>query len=147
MYLLLQVHQEMIVVNKKNQNRTIDLQDFYEVKGLLRSTNYPRFGQEAVGIGAIFEWKKDHGVINGTDYQMNRINEIFNEPENLAFANFKIMKKLDYDHDKCTTPFQNPCPYYHTAFSSLMIPTALALLSFLVMTCCSCCTCCCMQGM
>ena len=125
----------MIVVDTRNQNRTVSLKDFYEIKGLTKSN------------GLSFEWKKDHGVLNGIESQIPRINYIFNKTENLAFANFKIMKKRDYDHDKCTTDFQNPCPYFHTAWSSLMTPTALALLSFLVMTCCSCCTCCCVQGM
>ena len=132
--------QDMIVVDTTNQNRPVGLKDFYEIKGLLRSNK---------GLtGLVFGWKKDHGVINnGTEGQINKINDIFDKPENLAFANFKIMKKRDYDHDKCTTDFQNPCPYFHTAWSSLMTPTALALLSFLVMICCSCCTCCCIQGM
>ena len=126
----------MIVVDTTNQNRTVGLIDFFEIKGLTKVN------------GLVFEWKKDHGVIkNGTEGQIYRINQIFNEPENLAFAKFKVMRKKDYDYVKCTTQFQNPCPYYYTAFSSLMIPTALALLSFLVMTCCSCCTCCCVQGM
>ena len=91
----------MIVVNKKNQNRTINLQDFYEVKGLLRSTNYPRFGQEAVGIGAIFEWKKDHGVITGPKnktFQIKNINKIFEK--NKDFTNFTILRKWDYDYKK-----------------------------------------------
>ena len=128
--------QEMIVVDTTNQNRPVGLKDFYEIKGLTKSN------------GLVFEWKKDHGVIkNGTEGQIVRINKIFNEPENLDFANFKIMRKWDYDHERCTTRFQDPCPYYLTALSSLMIPTTLALLSFFVMTCCSCCTCCCMQGM
>ena len=95
----------MIVVNTTNQNRTVSLKDFYEIKGLTRSNVLS------------FEWKKDHGVINGKEYQIKIINDIFNKPENLAFANFKIMRKWDYDYVKCTTPFQNPCPYYYTALS------------------------------
>ena len=104
-YFLLQEIQEMIVVDTTNQNRPVGLIDFYEIKGLTRSNVLS------------FEWKKDHGVINGTEGQINRINDIFNKSENLAFANFKIMRKWDYDHDKCTTKFQNPCPYYYTALS------------------------------
>ena len=149
MYLLLQVNQEMIVVNKKNQNRTINLKDFYEVKGLLSSTNYPKFstcnGQEAIGIGALFEWKKDRGVITGPKnktFQIKNINKIFEK--NKDFTNFTILRKWDYDYKKCSTKFENPCPYYHAAFASLMMPTALALISFLIMTSCTCCS---MQGM
>ena len=126
----------MIVVDTTNQNRTIDLKDFFTINGLINT------------YGLSFEWKKDHGVINGKEDQINKINDIFNKSENLAFTNFKILRKWDYDYVKCKiTPFQDPCPYYYTALSSLMIPTALALLSFFLMTCCSCCTCCCMQGM
>ena len=127
--------QDMIVVDTTNQNRPVGLKDFYEIKGLLRSKSN----------SMSYEWKKDHGVINGKENQIWKINDLFNKTEN--FNNFTIKRKWDYDHEKCTTLFQDPCPYYFTAFSSLMIPTTLALLSFLVMTCCSCCTCCCMQGM
>jgi hypothetical protein len=121
----------MIVVDTTNQNRTIDLKDFFTINGLINT------------YGLSFEWKKDHGVINGKEDQINKINDIFNKSENLAFTNFKILRKWDYDYVKCTTPFQKPCPYYYTALASLMIPTALALLCFLIMTCCSCC----MKGM
>ena len=123
----------MIVVNKKNQNRTTDLKDFFKINGLINK------------YGLVFDWRKDHGIMIGPEEYIKGINDIFNKTEN--FANFTILRKSKYDHEKCTTPFENPCPYYHTALTSMMIPTALALLSFLVMTCCSCCTCCCMQGM
>ena len=136
MYLLLQVNQEMIVVNKKNQNRTINLKDFYEVKGLLRSKS--RFGPEPVGVGALFDWKKDHGIITGAKDkidQIKNINKIFKE--NKDFTNFTILTKWDYDYKKCTTKFVNPCPYYHAALSSLIMPTTLALICFLIMISCT----------
>ena len=123
----------MIVVDTTNQNRTVSLLDFYEIKGLTRSNLLS------------FEWKKDHGVINGSRGQIWRINYLFNQTEN--FANFTILRKWDYDLEKCTTKYLNPCPYYYGALSSLLIPTALAIISFFVMTCCNCCTCCCMKGM
>ena len=95
----------MIVVNKTNQNRTIKLQDFYEVKGLLRS--FP------VGVGALFDWKKDHGIITGAKNQIHQIRQINNIFKyNKDFTNFTILTKWDYDYKKCTTKFENPCPYY-----------------------------------
>ena len=120
----------MIVVNKTNQNRTIKLQDFYEVKGLLRSYS--------VGVGALFDWKKDHGIITGSKdqiHQIQTINGLFKEKKH--FANLTILTKWDYDHKKCTTKFQNPCPYFHAALSSLVMPTALSLICFLIMTSCT----------
>ena len=132
----------MIVVDKTNQNRTVNLKDFYEIKGLTRS-NF-----------LFFDWKKDHGIINGTKDQVKRINDIFNKTENFAFANFTILRKWDYDFEKCTTPFEKPCPYYQAALTSLMMPTSLALLTFFFISCCacccsylSCCSCCLIKGM
>ena len=120
----------MIVVNKANRNRTINLKDFYEVKGLLRSKSF--------GVGALFDWKKDHGIITGPkDHidQIQMINGLFKEQKH--FANLTILTKWDYDHKKCTTKFQSPCPYFHAARSSLVMPTALALICFLIMTSCT----------
>ena len=129
----------MIVVNKTDQNRTINLKDFYEVKGLLRSSY-------SVGVGGmLFDWKKDHGIIKGRknkSYQIENINKIFKE--NKDFNTFTVLTKWDYDYKKCTTRFEDPCPYYHAACASLMMPSALAIICFLIMTCCTCCS---MQGM
>ena len=124
----------MIVVNKKNQTRTIDLIDFYEIKGLINT----------LGLGLAFDWRKDHGVIIGLDYTKTINDDLFNQTQN--FENLTILRKWDYDLEKCTTKYLNPCPYYYGALSSLLIPTALAIISFFVMTCCNCCTCCCMKG-
>ena len=120
----------MIVVNKTNQNRTINLKDFYEVKGLL--------GSHSVGVGALFDWKSDHGIITGAKnqiYQIQKINALFKEKKH--FANFTILTKWDYDYKKCTTKFVNPCPYYRGALASLMMPSALAVICFLIMTYCT----------
>ena len=127
----------MIIVDKTNQNRTVNLKDFYDVKGMLGS----RFAK----VGFLFDWKKDHGVITGPKnktYQIKYINKILEENKDLT--NFTILTKWDYDFKKCTTKFQDPCPYFHAALSSLVMPTALAVISFLVMTSCTCCS---MQGM
>ena len=126
----------MIVVNKTNQNRTINLKDFYEVKGLLRS--YSKLRSYTVGAGVLFDWKEDHGIITGAKnktFQIKNINRIFET--NKEFTNFKILTKWDYDYKKCTTKFVNPCPYYNGAFASLMMPTALAVICFLIMTYCT----------
>ena len=120
----------MIVVNKTNQNRTINLRDFYEVKGLL--------GSKSVGVGALFDWKKDHGIITGAKdkiHQIQSINDLFKEKKH--FANLTILTKWDYDYKKCTTKFQSPCPYCQAALASLMMPTSLALICFLIMTSCT----------
>ena len=123
----------MIVVNKKNQNRTINLKDFYEVKGLLGSKSVE------LGVALLFDWKKDHGIIigpkNDLTYPIKNINDIFKK--NKDFTNFTILTKGDYDYKKCTTKFEDPCPYYHAALSSLMLPTSLALICFLIMISCT----------
>ena len=131
----------MIVVDTTNQNRPVGLKDFYEIKGLLRSECGQIRKSDRKSNSMSYEWKKDHGVINGKEYQIRKINDLFNKTEN--FNNFTIKRKWDYDHEKCTTLFQDPCPYCYTALSSLMIPTALALICFIIMTCYTCC----MKGM
>ena len=134
----------MIVVNNTNQNRTINLKDFYEVKGLLRSKS-GCLRSKSIGVGALFDWKKDHGIITGPKDkidQIKNINKIFKE--NKDFTNFTILTKWDYDYKKCTTKFENPCPYYHAALSSLIMPTTLALICFLIMISCTKCS---IQGM
>ena len=83
----------MIVVNKKNQDRTIDLIDFYEIKGLINT------------YGLVFDWRKDHGIIIGPDYT-KIINSKFNQTKN--FENFTILRKWSYDHEECTTKYLNP---------------------------------------
>ena len=133
--------QEMIVVNIANQKRTVNLKDFYEIKGLLNQKSN----------SLIFDWRKDHGIINGNVDQIKEINEIFNE--NQAFVDYSILLKRNYDYEKCTKPFENPCPYYQAALTSLMMPSLLALLTFFCISCCaycsccSCCSCCLIQGM
>ena len=126
----------MIIVDRTKQNRTVTLKDFYETKGLINTKSSV----------LSFDWKNGHGIVNGycgsCVYQITKINDIFNKTEN--FGNFTILRKWDIDYEKCNTLFVNPCPYYRAALSSLMMPTALALISFLVMTCCTCCS---MQGM
>ena len=131
----------MIVVDKTNQNRTVDLKDFYEIKGLINQKSN----------SLIFDWRKDHGIIHGTVDHIKGINEIFNKSQ--AFVNYTILRKWNYDYDKCTTPFEKPCPYYQAALTSLMMPTTLALLTLFCISCCafcscySCCSCCLIQGM
>ena len=65
----------MIVVNKTDQNRTINLKDFYEVKGLLGSKSVE------LGVALLFDWKKDHRIIigpkNDLTYPIKNINDIF----------------------------------------------------------------------
>ena len=127
--------QDMIVVDTTNQNRPVGLKDFYEIKGLINTLD----------LGLVFDWRKDQGIIKGPEEYIMNINGNFNQTKN--FENFTILRKWDYDLEECNTKYLNPCPYFYGAFSSLLIPTALALISFLVMTCCTCCTCCCMKGM
>ena len=126
----------MIVVNTTNQNRTVNLKDFYEIKGLISQKCL--INQKSNSF--IFDWRKDHGIINGNVNQIKEINEIFNK--NQAFNDYSILLKRIYDYEKCTTPFENPCPYYQAALTSLMMPSLLALLTFFCISCCACCSCC-----
>ena len=119
-------NQELIVVYKKSE-KPIQLKKFYEVNGLIRWKSN----------SSSFFWRKDHGIIIGNVAQLQ---SMFDQYE--VFNEFRIMRKNSYDYETCTTKFEEPCPYYHGALFSLIMPTSLALLTFLFISCCPCCTCC-----
>ena len=122
---------ELIVVYKEGR-KPIQLKTFYEVKGLIRWKSN----------SSSFVWRKDHGLITGN---VAKLQIMFDQYE--IFNDFRIMTKESYDYDKCFTEFEKPCPYYYGALSSLIMPTSLALLTFLFISCCFCCSCCLIQGM
>ena len=129
---------ELIVVDKEGR-KPINLKSFYKVEGLVAWK---------LGNCSSFEWRKDHGIITGNLAQLLKIFQNYTH-----FKNWKIVPKVRYDYDTCKKEFEDPCPYYHGALSSLIMPTSLALLTFLFIsccsscTCCSCCSCCLIQGM
>ena len=129
-------NQELIVVYNEGRNKPIELKIFYKVQGLIRWKSN----------SSSFAWRKDHGIITGN------LAQLLNIFKNKHFKNFKMIPKVLYDYETCTTEFEKPCPYYHGALSSLIMPTSLALLTFLFLsccsscTCCSCCSCCLIQG-
>ena len=110
---------ELIVVCKEGQ-KPIQLKTFYEVKGLISWKSN----------SSSFFWRKDHGIIIGNVAQLQ---SMFDQYE--IFNDFKIIINDYHDYKKCTTNFEDPCPYYHGALSSLIMPTSLALLTFLFISC------------
>ena len=114
-------NQELIVVYNEGRNKPIKLKTFYEVKGLIRWKSN----------SSSFAWRKDHGIITGN------LAQLLNIFKNKHFKNFKIIPKGLYDYETCNTEFEKPCPYYHGALCSLIMPTSLALLAFLFLSCCT----------
>ena len=125
-------NQELIVVYNEGRNKPIQLKTFYEVKGLIRWKSN----------SSSFAWRKDHGIITGNFAQLQIMFD-----QHQIFNDFRIMTKWFYDYKKCETEFEKPCPYFIAALSSLFMPTSLALLTFLFISCCFCCSCCLIQGM
>ena len=121
--LLLQLNEEWILLKQKGNQRPVNLKTFYKVEGLITWK---------LGNSSSFEWRKDHGIIIGNLAQLLSIFENYTH-----FKNWKIVPKVRYDYDTCKKEFEDPCPYYRGALSSLIMPTSLALLTFLFLSCCT----------
>ena len=138
--LLLQLNHDMIVLKQKGNQRPINLKTFYKVEGLITWK---------LGNSASFEWRKDHGIITGNVVELQSFFK-----NHTHFKDFKIIPKVQYDYDNCRAKFKTPCPYYIAALTSIIMPSSLALLTFLYIfpcscscsTCHSCCSCCLIQG-
>jgi len=90
--------QELIVLNREGNKRTISLKTFFKVEGLITCQTK----------SASFKWKKDHGTITGN---VAELLSIFHGSDN--FKDYRLMTKRLYDYKKCNAELEKPCPYFY----------------------------------
>ena len=78
-----------------------------------------------------FSWTADQGIVEGNIVKLRAI------LEKSEFNFFRIETKRLYDWKRCNLKFQEPCPYFYTAWASLVAPTILALFTFAIIACIS----------
>ena len=106
----------------------VSLRDFYMVSGWLKNSLKAKRKKDS----SKFEWNDDdQGTIQGNIIELR---EILNNSSS-TFENFRIETERNYEWRNCNQDFQAPCPYYITAWVSLVAPIGLALATFLIIVC------------
>ena len=81
-----------------------------------------------------FEWNnEDQGTIQGNIIELREILNADISP----FKSFRIETERNYKWRNCNKDFQAPCPFYYTAWASLIAPIVLALATFSILICLS----------